>query len=180
MRKGRGQSPDPSPAHDYNQFPKIRPRAAREQLHGADFFLDRLTAQAAFDPKLSIAGEMVANLFIAYPILHDPNADQHYGSISAFIKSMRGSDSSASTHRLANLPHGEEDPRYITRRLVIHAPEDCNLAVNAAPQTAVAAMRAVQHIGYPEAQIVLAHVALQYLPSSRVQLGMSRHRSGHG
>lgn len=122
--------------------------------------MDRLTAQATVGSTLSITGEMVADLFQASPVLYDRNADQHYDSISAFIKSMRGSDPDATLYWLAKLIHAGEDPRFIARRIMIHASEDVGLADNTALQTAVAALQAVQHIGYPEAQIILAHAAL--------------------
>jgi putative ATPase len=79
---------------------------------------------------------------------------------NAFIKSMRGSDPDATLYWLARLIHSGEDPRFIARRILIHASEDVGLADNTALQTAAAALTAVQHVGYPEAQIVLAHAAL--------------------
>lgn len=103
---------------------------------------------------------MVAEVFGASPIAYDRNGDAHYDVISAFIKSMRGSDPDAALYWLARLIHSGEDPRFIARRIMIHASEDVGLADNTALQTAVAALHAVNHVGYPEAQIILAHAAL--------------------
>ncbi|NBJ13024.1 hypothetical protein GR304_19280 [Microvirga sp. SYSU G3D207] len=103
---------------------------------------------------------MVADLFPSLPVLHDRNVDQHYQSLSAFIKSMRGSDPDATRYWPAKLIHAGEDTRFIARRIMIHTSEDVGVADNTALQTAVPALHAVQHIGYPEAQIVLAHAAL--------------------
>ncbi|RDD70412.1 replication-associated recombination protein A [Paracoccus versutus] len=103
---------------------------------------------------------MIEEAYAAAPINHDRSGDAHYDVVSAFIKSMRGSDPDATLYWLARLIHGGEDPRFIARRIMIHASEDVGLADNTALQTAVAAAQAVEKIGYPEAQIVLAHAAL--------------------
>ena len=121
---------------------------------------DRLTAQATVGSTLSITGVMVADLFQASQVPYDRNADQHYNTISAFIKFMRGNDPDATLYYLAKMIHAGEDPRFIARRIMVHAAEDLGLADNTALQAAVAALHAVQHIGYPEAQIVLAHADL--------------------
>lgn len=107
-----------------------------------------------------ITDAMVDEVFLAAPVNHDRTGDAHYDTVSAFIKSMRGSDPDATLYWLARLIHAGEDPRFIARRIMIHASEDVGLADNSALQTAVAALHAVEKIGYPEAQIVLAHAAL--------------------
>ncbi|MNU89825.1 Replication-associated recombination protein A [compost metagenome] len=107
-----------------------------------------------------ITEAMVDEAYSAAPVNHDRSGDAHYDVVSAFVKSMRGSDPDATLYWLARLVHGGEDPRYIARRIMIHASEDVGLADNTALQTAVAALHAVEKIGYPEAQIVLAHAAL--------------------
>lgn len=94
--------------------------------------------------------------------LYDREGDQHYDTISAFIKSVRGSDPDAALHYLARMLRAGEDPRFIARRLVILASEDIGNADPHALLIAVAAMQAVQWIGMPEAQITLAH-ATTYL-----------------
>ncbi len=93
-------------------------------------------------------------------VRYDRQGDQHYDVISAFIKSIRGSDVDASLHYLARMIEAGEDPRFIARRLVVHASEDIGLADPTALQAAVAAAQAVQLIGMPEARINLAQATI--------------------
>ena len=97
-------------------------------------------------------------------VRYDRGGDQHYDVISAFIKSMRGSDADAALHYLARMIEAGEDPRFIARRLIVHASEDVGMADPSALQIAVAAAQAVEFVGLPEARINLAqaviHVAL--------------------
>jgi putative ATPase len=93
-------------------------------------------------------------------VRYDKEGDQHYDVISAFIKSMRGSDVDASLHYLARMLEAGEDPRFIARRIVIAASEDVGMADPTALQTAVAAAQAVQLIGMPEARIILAQAVV--------------------
>jgi putative ATPase len=97
-------------------------------------------------------------------VRYDRDGDQHYDVISAFIKSIRGSDADAALHYLARMIEAGEDPRFIARRLVVHASEDVGLADPTALLAATAAAQAVQLIGMPEARINLAqatvHLAL--------------------
>lgn len=93
----------------------------------------------------------------AVPI-YDRDGDQHYDVISAFIKSMRGSDVDAALHYLARMLEAGEDPRFIARRMIILASEDIGIADSQALQLAVSAMQAVAFVGMPEARIVLGHV----------------------
>ncbi|GAA5153197.1 replication-associated recombination protein A [Nocardioides marinquilinus] len=101
-------------------------------------------------------------------VRYDRQGDQHYDVISAFIKSIRGSDADAALHYLARMVEAGEDPRFIARRLVILASEDIGLADPTALTTAVAAAQAVQLIGMPEAGLNLAHavIALAVAPKS--------------
>ncbi|HEX6233228.1 MAG TPA: replication-associated recombination protein A [Jiangellaceae bacterium] len=101
-------------------------------------------------------------------VRYDRAGDQHYDVTSALIKSIRGSDADAALHYLARMVEAGEDPRFLARRLVILASEDIGLADPNALQTAVAAVQAVQLIGWPEAQITLAHavIALALAPKS--------------
>ena len=110
------------------------------------------------DIKITI--EMVEEVLEAAPVTYDRKGDAHYDVISAFVKSMRGGDADATLYWLAVLLHAGEDPRYIARRLVIHASEDIGLADNSALQTATSAYLAVEKIGMPEGRIILAHAAL--------------------
>jgi putative ATPase len=93
-------------------------------------------------------------------VRYDRDGDQHYDVISAFIKSIRGSDVDAALHYLARMVAAGEDPRFIARRLVISAAEDIGMADPTALQTAVAAAQAVQLIGMPEGQLVLAEAVV--------------------
>jgi putative ATPase len=97
-------------------------------------------------------------------VRYDRDGDQHYDVISAFIKSMRGSDVDAALHYLARMIAAGEDPRFIARRLIVHASDDVGMADPTALPTAVAAAHAVEFIGLPEARINLAqaviHIAL--------------------
>jgi putative ATPase len=93
-------------------------------------------------------------------IRYDANEDEHYDTISAFIKSCRGSDPDAAMYWLAKMLAGGEDPRFIARRLVILASEDVGLADVLALPLAVAAHQACDFIGLPEAELTLAHATL--------------------
>jgi len=93
-------------------------------------------------------------------VRYDRDGDQHYDVISAFIKSVRGSDVDAALHYLARMLTAGEDPRFIARRLMILASEDIGMADPTALPTAVAAAQTVQLIGLPEAQLTLAHATV--------------------
>ncbi|MDX6740292.1 replication-associated recombination protein A [Actinocorallia sp. A-T 12471] len=93
-------------------------------------------------------------------VRYDRDGDQHYDVISAFIKSIRGSDPDAALHYLARMIVAGEDARFIARRLIVHASEDIGMADPTALQTAVAAARAVEHVGLPEARINLAQAVI--------------------
>jgi putative ATPase len=93
-------------------------------------------------------------------VRYDADGDQHYDVISAFIKSVRGSDVQAAVHYLARMIEAGEDPRFIARRLIVLASEDIGMAAPSVLQTCVAAAQAVQLIGMPEARINLAHATI--------------------
>jgi putative ATPase len=93
-------------------------------------------------------------------VRYDRDGDQHYDVISAFIKSVRGSDVDAALHYLARMLVAGEDPRFVARRLMILASEDIGMADPTALQTAVAAAQTVALIGMPEAQLTLAHATI--------------------
>ncbi|SDQ10079.1 putative ATPase [Actinopolyspora saharensis] len=93
-------------------------------------------------------------------VRYDRDGDQHYDVISAFIKSIRGSDVDAALHYLARMVEAGEDPRFIARRLVVHASEDVGMADPTALQSAVAASQAVQFIGMPEGRLPLAQATV--------------------
>ncbi|MCX4091181.1 replication-associated recombination protein A [Nocardia sp. alder85J] len=93
-------------------------------------------------------------------VRYDRAGDQHYDVISAFIKSLRGSDVDAALHYLARMISAGEDPRFIARRLMIQASEEVGMADPTALQTAVAAAQVVQLVGMPEAQLALTHATI--------------------
>ena len=93
-------------------------------------------------------------------VRYDKNGDQHYDVVSAFIKSIRGSDVDAALHYLARMIVAGEDPRFIARRLMISAAEDIGMAASGVLQTCLAAAQAVQLLGMPEARITLAHATV--------------------
>ena len=110
--------------------------------------------------------EMVHNGVQKRMLPHDKAGDEHYNLISAFIKSLRGSDPDATIYWLARLLEGGEDPRFIARRMIILASEDVGNADPQALLVADAAARAVDFVGLPEAQLNLAHAAI-YLACAR-------------
>src|SRR6185295_13823318 len=93
-------------------------------------------------------------------VVYDGDEDAHYDTVSAFIKSMRGSDPDAALYWLAKMIHAGEDPRYIARRIVVHAAEDVGLADPMALVLATAAFQAAEFIGWPEARIPITEAAL--------------------
>src|SRR4029077_15311122 len=94
------------------------------------------------------------------PLVYDKGGDAHYDFVSAFIKSMRGSDPDASVYYLAAMLEGGEDARFIARRMIVLASEDIGLADPQALVVAVAAAQAVEHVGLPEARLNLAEAAI--------------------
>src|SRR5262249_9225263 len=92
--------------------------------------------------------------------VYDGDGDAHYDTISAFIKSMRGSDPDAALYWLAKMIHAGEDPRFITRRMLICAAEDVGLADPMALVLASAAHQAAEFVGWPEARIPIAEATL--------------------
>ena len=122
--------------------------------------LEAAASQAEKDISLEVAKE-ASEVAIAY----DANGDAHYDTISAFIKSVRGSDVDAAIHYLARMIAGGEDPRFIARRLMILAAEDIGLADPNALVVASAGADVVERIGMPEGRIPLAEVTI-YLASA--------------
>lgn len=121
-----------------------------------------LTTEPSADGKihitLSVASECIQRRVVKY----DKSGDNHYDTISAFIKSMRGSDPDAAIYYLARMLYAGEDVKFIARRIMICASEDVGNADPQALQVAVAAAQAVERIGMPESQIILAQ-AVNYV-----------------
>ncbi|MGO2668605.1 MAG: replication-associated recombination protein A [Microbacterium gubbeenense] len=107
-----------------------------------------------------VTADQVAQAVDRALLRYDRQGDEHYDVISAFIKSIRGSDPDAAVHYLARMIEAGEDPRFIARRLMVHAAEDIGLADPRALQIAVAAADTVQLIGMPEARIPLAEATI--------------------
>ena len=98
---------------------------------------------------------------------YDKKGDNHYDTISAFIKSMRGSDVEAALYYLARMVEAGEDPKFIARRMVIFASEDIGLAGNGALSLATACFQAVERVGMPESGLILAHTAVALAKSKK-------------
>lgn len=120
-----------------------------------------LTAlEVAAEATDSVTVETIEQSLDKAAVRYDRDGDQHYDVISAFIKSVRGSDVDAALHYLARMLVAGEDPRFLARRLMILASEDIGMADPSALQTAVAAAQTVALIGMPEAQLTLAHATI--------------------
>ena len=124
-----------------------------------------LVVEAAGDEEVEITDEVVVSRLQANPLAYDKDGEMHYDIISAFIKSIRGSDPDAALYWMARMIEGGEDPQFIARRLVISAAEDIGLANPNALLIANAAFDAVMKIGWPEGRIPLAE-AVVYLAAS--------------
>jgi putative ATPase len=140
--------------------------------------LDHLVEVAGGDARIALTGleaavlsargagevvvtrERAADAVQKKAIVYDRQGDAHYDVISAFIKSIRGSDPDATLFWLARMLEAGEDARYIARRMVVHASEDIGLADPRALQVAVAAAQAVEYVGLPEARLNLAEAAI--------------------
>lgn len=124
-----------------------------------------LVVESEGSDSVTITDEMVANRLQQNPLAYDKGGDMHYDIISAFIKSIRGSDPDAALYWLARMIEGGEDPKFIARRLVISASEDVGLANPNALLLANAAFDAVNKTGWPEGRIPLAEATV-YLATS--------------
>ncbi len=125
----------------------------------------------------TITAAAVADAMQRRAVSYDKDGDQHYDVVSAFIKSIRGSDPDAAAYWLARMIDGGEDPLFIARRLVILASEDVGLADSRAISVAVAAQQAVHFVGMPEGFYPLAHAAL-YLATAPKSNSVGRAYSG--
>ena len=130
----------------------------RTALNGLEIAV--LTTSMSSDGCIHITDEVIKNSIQNRKAIFDKNGDTHYDNISAFIKSMRGSDPDATLLYLARALNGGEDPVFLSRRIVICASEDVGLANPQALVIATSAMQAVNMIGMPEARIILAESAV--------------------
>jgi putative ATPase len=150
----------------------------RHHVSASDEAVDHLVEVAGGDARVALTGleaavlsargagvdvvdlDRAADAVQKKAIVYDRQGDAHYDVISAFIKSIRGSDPDAAVFWLARMIEAGEDPRFIARRMIVHASEDIGLADPRALLVAVAAAQAVEHVGLPEARLNLAEAAL--------------------
>lgn len=119
-----------------------------------------LTTQAGDDGKVRVTLEVAEESIQRKAVVYDADGDAHYDTASAFIKSIRGSDPDAALYWLAKMLHAGEDPRFVSRRLVISASEDIGLADSNALRVAMDAHQALEFVGMPEGRIPLAHATV--------------------
>ncbi len=125
-----------------------------------------LTTEMDSNGEINITDEVIKNCIQEKKAVFDKEGDSHYDNISAFIKSMRGSDPDATIFYLARAINGGEDPMFLARRIVIAAAEDVGMANPEALVIANSAMQAVNMVGMPEARIILAEAAV-YVATSK-------------
>ena len=138
---------------------------ARKLLNLLELVVDALSGQKKNDATIVVTDEMVMSIAQKRITLYDKSGEQHYDIISAFIKSIRGSDPNAAVYWLARMVEGGEDVKFIARRMVILASEDIGNANPTALVMANACFEAVNKIGYPESRIILSQCAT-YLAAS--------------
>ena len=136
----------------------------RTALNGLE--VATLTTAMSDDGYIHLTDEDIKNSVQSKKAIFDKNGEQHYDNISAFIKSMRGSDPDAAVFYLARVLNGGEDPMFLARRIVICASEDVGMANPNALVVANSAMQAVHMIGMPEARILLSEAAI-YVATSK-------------
>jgi putative ATPase len=127
--------------------------------------LEIITDYGETTQKLVLDDELVTQRIQENMVRYDKSGEQHFDIISAFIKSIRGSDPNGAIYWLARMVEGGEDPKFIARRLVISASEDIGLANPNALLLATTAAQATQLVGWPEARIILAQATI-YLATS--------------
>ena len=131
---------------------------ARSALNAIE--LGVLTTERSEDGKIHITLDVASECIQKRVVRYDKGGDNHYDTISAFIKSMRGSDPDAAVYYLAKMLYAGEDIKFIARRIMICAAEDVGNADPVALTVAVSAAQAVERIGMPEAQIILSQAVL--------------------
>lgn len=130
---------------------------ARHALNAVE--LGVTTTQRGADGKIHLTLDVAQECIQKRTVLYDKNGDNHYDTVSAFIKSMRGSDPDAAVYYLAKMLYAGESVTFIARRMMICASEDVGNADPMALTVAVSAAQAVERVGMPESQIILAHAA---------------------
>lgn len=145
---------------EYEALFQISGGDARRLLNLLDLVIENIESE-----KINITNDLVIEIAQQATVRYDKNGDMHYDIISAFIKSIRGSDPNAAVYWLARMIEGGEDPKFIARRLLISASEDIGNANPTAIVMATNCFQAVSVIGYPEARIILSQTTT-YLASS--------------
>ncbi|GAV21717.1 ATPase AAA [Carboxydothermus pertinax] len=131
---------------------------ARAALNGLELAV--LTTPPDDNGVRRITVEIIEQSMQKKALVYDKEGDNHYDTISAFIKSIRGSDPDAAVYYLARMLEAGEDPRFVARRLIVHAAEDIGLADPMALNVAVSAFHALEFVGMPEARLPLAEATL--------------------
>ena len=149
---------------EYEAFMRVSGGDARKLYNALELIVAGEADEAA-DGKILITDEKVLSHVQKNLALYDKNGEKHYDIISAFIKSLRGSDPNAAVYWLARMVEGGEDPKFIARRMLILAAEDIGLANPNALLLAQACFEAVNVIGWPESRIILSEAAV-YLATS--------------
>lgn len=153
----------------YKKSINVEAKELLMRLSGGDarIMLNALEIAVTTYKEKKITSETVKEVFQTRSAgIYDKKADEHYNIISAFIKSMRGSDVDAALYYLARMLENGEDPKFIARRMIIFASEDIGMADRGALIQANEAFEAVTKIGMPEAQLILAHIVI-YLASAK-------------
>jgi putative ATPase len=150
---------------EYEAFIRVSGGDARKLYNALELVVSS-EADEASSEKIIIDNEKVLKHVQKNLALYDKNGEQHYDIISAFIKSLRGSDPNAAVYWLARMVEGGEDPKFIARRMLILAAEDIGLANPNALLLAQACFEAVNVIGWPESRIILSEAAI-YLATSQ-------------
>jgi len=150
---------------EYEAFIRVSGGDARKLYNALELVVNS-EADKSSSKKIVINNEKVLNHVQKNLALYDKNGEQHYDIISAFIKSLRGSDPNAAVYWLARMVEGGEDPKFIARRMLILAAEDIGLANPNALLLAQACFDSVNVIGWPESRIILSELAI-YLATSQ-------------
>jgi putative ATPase len=158
VERGLGHMPLDVAEEAMAHLAKVADGDGRKALNSLE--IAALTTDPGEDGRIRIDLAVAEQCIQKKAVVYDGDGDAHYDTASAFIKSMRGSDPDAALYWLAKMIHAGEDPRFITRRLLVHAAEDVGLADPMALVLAEAAHRASEGIGWPEARIPIAEATI--------------------
>jgi putative ATPase len=156
--RGLGHQPVDAAPEALQHLARVSDGDARKALNSLEIAV--LTTPPGADGRIRIDLAVAEQSIQKKAIVYDGDGDAHFDTISAFIKSMRGSDPDATLYWLAKMIHAGEDPRFIARRIMVHAAEDVGLADPMALVLATSACQAAEVIGWPEARIPIAEAAL--------------------